>query len=44
MAHAWIAEVRKLRPGRHTIAAQSVTTEFDITSTLIVNIRRNGHG
>ena len=44
VAHAWMAEVRKLRPGRHTITVQAVSTEFDITSTLIVTIRRHGRG
>ena len=44
VAHAWMAEVRKLRPGRHLIEAQAVSSDFDITSRLIVNIRRNGHG
>jgi hypothetical protein len=43
VAHQWIAQVRKLRPGQHTISVKRVTTEFAITSTLILDVRRDGH-
>lgn len=43
VAHQWMAQVRKLRPGQHTITVNRVTTEFAITSTFILNVRRDGH-
>jgi hypothetical protein len=38
VAHAWMAEIRKLRPGQHTISVDAVTTDFAITSTFILNV------
>jgi hypothetical protein len=43
VAHAWMAQVRELRPGQHTISVDAVTTEFAITSTFILNVGRGGH-
>jgi len=43
VAHQWIAQVRKLRPGRHTISVHAVTKAFDTTSTFILDVRRGGH-
>jgi hypothetical protein len=40
VAHAWMAEIRKLRPGQHTISVDAVTTDFAITSTFILNVVR----
>jgi hypothetical protein len=39
VAHAWMAQVRKLRAGVHTISVHAVTTDFAITSTFILDIR-----
>lgn len=39
VAHQWIAQVRKLPPGRHTISVHAVTREFDVTSTFILDVR-----
>jgi hypothetical protein len=41
--HAWAAIVRKLRPGRHTIASEVMTTDFTATFTHIVNIVAGAH-
>jgi hypothetical protein len=40
VGHQWVAQVRKLRPGQHTITVDVVTTEFSATSTFILNISR----
>jgi hypothetical protein len=42
VGHQWVAQVRKLRPGQHTIAFDLVTLDFTATSTYILNIGR-GH-
>lgn len=42
VAHAWMAQVRKLRPGQHTISVDAVTTDFAITSTIILNVLPRG--
>ena len=34
-AHAWGAVVRKLRPGRHTVALEVVTSDFSFTATVV---------
>ena len=38
VAHAWMAQLRTLRPGQHTVSVDVVTTEFAITSTFILNV------
>jgi hypothetical protein len=41
-AHAWVAVVRNLRPGAHTIAVDAVS-EFAITSTTILDVLPAAH-
>lgn len=43
VAYQWMAQVRRLRPGQHTIAVDVVTTEFAFTSTFILNVGRGEH-
>ena len=38
VAHAWMAQLRTLRPGQHTVSVDAVTTEFAATSTFILNV------
>lgn len=42
-AHAWLAEVRALRPGVHTVSVDAVTTDFAITTTFTLTVVRHGH-
>jgi hypothetical protein len=42
VAHAWMAQIPELRPGRHTISVDAVTTEFAITSTFILDVLPDG--
>lgn len=41
VAHAWMAEVRKLSPGRHTVTVDGVTPDFSVTSTFILDVLRD---
>ncbi len=38
VAHAWMAQLRTLRPGQHTVSVDAVSSEFALTSTLILNV------
>ena len=38
VAHAWMAQIRELRPGRHTVSIDAVTTDFAITSTVMLKV------
>jgi hypothetical protein len=42
VAHAWMAQLRTLRPGQHTVSVDAVTPEFAITSTFILNVLPEG--
>jgi hypothetical protein len=42
VGHQWVAQTRRLRPGQHTITLDTVTTNFTVTNTYILNISRGG--
>jgi hypothetical protein len=44
-AHAWGAVIRRLRPGRHTVAIEVVAPDFGGTFhvTVVLNVVRGGH-
>jgi hypothetical protein len=42
VAHAWMAQIAELRPGQHIISVDAVTTEFAITSTVILTVVPGG--
>jgi hypothetical protein len=42
VAHAWMAQLRTLRPGQHTVSVDVVTTDFAITSTFILTVLPDG--
>jgi hypothetical protein len=42
VGHQWAAQTRKLRPGQHTVTLDTVTTDFTVTNTYILNIGGDG--